>query len=163
MTQAKSGGGRPTGEALRVTRALRSLTNESELYVAAAGREAHMHRTDLSALAMVMDRGDVGETTTPGQLSNALQLSAPATSAMLDRLEGLGHVRRVPHPQDRRSVLVEMTDRAREVGGTMFARLAAHVAPVLSSRTDAELAGIATFLEEVSAATRAARQDLHLT
>ena len=54
-----------------------------------------------------------------------------------------------------------MTDHAREVGGAMFARLAAHLAPVLGSRSDAELAQIATFLEEVVAATRAARQEIN--
>ena len=160
MSGSTRAGGRPTGEGLRITRALRAFTNESELYVGAAGREAAMHRTDLTGLALVMDRGDAGETTTPGQLSSALQLSAPATSAMLDRLEQLGHVRRRPHPHDRRSVIVEMTEHAREVGGAMFARLAAHLAPVLSSRDDAELAQIATFLEEVVAATRAARQEI---
>src|SRR5512141_2741324 len=102
--------GRPSGEALRVVRALRGYTNEAEMYVAAAGREAAMHRTDLTGLALVMDRGQLGETTTPGQLSAALRLSAPATSAMLDRLERLGHAHRVPHPTDRRSVVVEMTE-----------------------------------------------------
>ena len=160
MTEANSRRGRPTAVELRVTRALRGFTNESELYVAAAGREARMHRTDLAGLALVMDRGDTGKTTTPGQLSSALRLSAPATSAMLDRLEHLGHVRRVPHPHDRRSVVVEMTDHAREVGGAMFARLAAHLAPVLGSRSDAELAEIADFLEEVVSATRAAREQV---
>lgn len=161
MSESTPAGGRPTGEALRITRALREFTNESELYIGAAGREAAMHRTDLAGLAVVMDRGDTGQITTPGQLSSALQLSAPATSAMLDRLEQLGHVRRSPHPRDRRSVVVEMTDHAREVGGAMFARLAAHMAPVLGSRSDAELAQIATFLEEVVAATRAARQEIN--
>lgn len=153
-------GRRPSGEALRVVRALRGYTNESEMYVAAAGREAAMHRTDLTGLALVMDRGNLGETTTPGQLSAAMQLSAPATSAMLDRLERLGHVHRVPHPTDRRSVVVEMTAHAHEVGEQMFGRLAAHLAPVLGSRSDEQLSDIAAFLEEVVAATRAAREEV---
>ncbi len=151
--------GPSAGEA-RVVRALRSGTHESELYVAAAGRETAMHRTDLTALARVMDRGQLGETTTPGQLSAALQLSAPATTAMLDRLERLGHVRRVPHPTDRRSVVVEMTDHARQVGGDMFGPLAAHLGPVFGARTEAELADIASFLEQVVDATRAAREEV---
>ena len=156
----REAGGRPSGEAMRVVRALRGYTNEAELYVAAAGREAAMHRTDLTGLALVMDRAQLGETTTPGQLSAAMQLSAPATSAMLDRLERLGHVRRLPHPSDRRSVVVEMTDHARAVGEQMFGRLAAHLGPVLGSRTEEELADIATFLEQVVAATRAARDEV---
>lgn len=152
--------GPPSGEAVRVVRALRGYTNEAEMYVGAAGREAAMHRTDLTGLALVMDRGNAGETTTPGQLSSAMRLSAPATSAMLDRLERLGHVHRVPHPSDRRSVVVEMTDHARDVGEQMFGRLAAHLGPVLASRSEEELADIADFLEQVVAATRAAREEI---
>ena len=149
-----------SAEALRVVRSLRGFANESELYVAAAGREAEMHRTDLAGLALVMDRGQAGEHPTPGQISAALQLSAPATSAMLDRLERLGHVVRSPHPSDRRSVVVEITEHALEVGGAMFGRMAAHLGPVLASRSEEELAVIATFLEEVVVATRAARESL---
>ncbi|WP_341927030.1 MarR family transcriptional regulator [Nocardioides psychrotolerans] len=146
--------------ALRVVRSLRGFANESELYVGAAGREAEMHRTDLAGLALVMDRGQAGEHPTPGQISAALQLSAPATSAMLDRLEKLGHVVRTPHPTDRRSVVVEITDHALEVGGAMFGRLATHLAPVVAARSEADLETIATFLEEVVAATRAARESI---
>lgn len=146
--------------ALRVTRGLRLFANESELYVGAAGREAAMHRTDLSGLALVMDRGQVGEHPTPGQISAALQLSAPATSAMLDRLERLGHVRRTPHPSDRRSVVVEITDHALEVGGAMFGNLRDHLAPVLATRSERDLAVVASFLEDAAAATRAARESL---
>ena len=153
----------PSAEAVRVVRALRSFTNETELYVGAAGREAAMHRTDLTGLAMVMDRGDTGTPMTPGQLSAALHLSAPATSAMLDRLERLGHVHRSPHPTDRRSVVVEMTDHARAVGEQMFGRLAAHLAPVLAGRSEEELADVAEFLEAVGAATRAARAEIEQT
>lgn len=149
-----------TEEQRRVVRALRGFANETELYVGAAGREAEMHRTDLSGLALVMDRGIAGETPTPGQISTALQLSAPATSAMLDRLERLGHVTRSPHPTDRRSVVVEITEHAMAVGGAMFGRMAQHLAPVLASRSDEELAVVATFLEEAVAATRSARESI---
>lgn len=147
-------------ESDRVVRALRVYVNESELFLEATSREAEMHRTDLSGLAVIMDRTKDGETTTPGQLSTALHLSAPATSAMLERLERLGHVGRSAHPNDRRSVVVTITDRAMEVGQRMFGGLGAHFAPVFVGRSEEELDLIAGFLEEVSAATRAARDEI---
>ena len=119
-----------------------------------------MHRTDLAGLGVLMDRGALGEVTTPGQLSAALHLSAPATSAMLDRLERLGHAHRQPHPTDRRSVVVEITDHALGVGRDMFGPLAARFQPVLDARSDAELANLSAFVEEAVAAVRAARADL---
>ncbi len=153
-------GGPPTGEATRLVRALRAYLNETEIYIGAAGREAEMHRTDLTGLTLIMDRGNVGASTTPGQLSTAMRLSAPATSAMLDRLERLGHVVRHPHPSDRRSVVLEITDHAREVGEAMFGRLAAHLAPILGERSEGELADLAGLLEQIVEATKAASDEI---
>lgn len=144
----------------RLIRALRAYLSETEIYIGTAGREVEMHRTDLTGLGVILDRGSTGVSTTPGQLSAALHLSAPATSAMLDRLERLGHIRRTPNPTDRRSVVVEITDHALAVGGSMFGRLGARMQPVLDRRSDDQLAEIADFLEDVVAATRAARMDL---
>lgn len=149
-----------TEAARRVVRALRRYATESDLYVADASRESAMHRTDLNGLSMVMDWGLLGEAATPGRLSTAMHLSAPATSAMLDRLERAGHVTRSPHPADRRSVVVEVTDHALDVGGRMFGHLARRLSPVLDHYSDDELALVATFLEEAGAATVAARHDV---
>ena len=142
-----------------MVRALRTFTNDTEAYVAAAGQEHTLHRTDLAARAVVMDQSDQGHLVTPGILSAALHLSAPATSAMLDRLERVGHVVRTMHPTDRRSVVVVMTDHARTVGQTMFGRLAAHLTPVLADYTDEQLALVADFLERACQATRDATEE----
>jgi DNA-binding MarR family transcriptional regulator len=144
----------------RVVRSMRGLNNELELYVAAAGREQEMGRTDLTGLSVVMDESAAGHAVTPGRLSAALQLSAPATSAMLDRLERLGHVHRTPHATDRRSVVVEITDHALAVGGAMFGRLAQHYAPLLADYDDEQLELVAEFLHRAAEATRAAREDI---
>ncbi len=142
----------------RVVRSMRTFGNEIELYIGAAGRENEMHRTDLTGLAVVMDARHGDQPITPGRLSEALQLSAPATSAMLDRLERLGHVRRVPHTTDRRSVVVELTDHALDVGGRMFGRLGRFLGPVMADYTEEQLDLIATFLDRTAEATSAARE-----
>lgn len=144
----------------QVVLSMRTFANELELYVAAAGREQEMHRTDLAGLSVVMDHEDAGDPVTPGRLSAALQLSAPATSAMLDRLERLGHVRRTPHATDRRSVVVEMTERARAVGGAMFGRLGQAYAPLFTDYDDDQLDLVAEFLRRAAQATHEARQSI---
>ena len=152
---------RPPGRdaELRVVRALRTYTTETDVYVAAAGREQSMYRTDLAALAVVMDQTSLGERVTPGVLSEALDLSASATSAVLDRLEQAGHIHREAHPQDRRSVVVGITDHALAVGGAMFGRLGSRLGVVMADYTDDELALIAGFLERACNATREATRD----
>ena len=49
----------------------------------------------------------------PGQLAQRLELSSGAMTNRLDRLEQAGLVRRLPDPDDRRGVLVELTDAGR--------------------------------------------------
>jgi DNA-binding MarR family transcriptional regulator len=50
-----------------------------------------------------------------GQLAKWADLSSGAMTNRLDRLEKAGFVRRVPDPDDRRGVLVELTDAGRRV------------------------------------------------
>ena len=50
-------------------------------------------------------------TSTPGELSAALELSSGAMTNRIDRLERAGLVRRHPDPADRRGVRVELTGR----------------------------------------------------
>ena len=46
----------------------------------------------------------------PGELTEHAELSSGAMTNRLDRLEEAGLVSRLPHPDDRRSLLVELTD-----------------------------------------------------
>ena len=54
-------------------------------------------------------------TMSPGQLSDKVQLSSGAMTSRLDRLEKSGMIRRLPDPNDRRGVQVELTDTAKNV------------------------------------------------
>lgn len=44
-----------------------------------------------------------------GMLARSLHVSLPTASGIVDRLSRAGYVRRLPHPTDRRQVLVEVT------------------------------------------------------
>jgi DNA-binding MarR family transcriptional regulator len=50
----------------------------------------------------------------PGDLASDLELSSGAMTSRLDRLEQAGLVRRLPDPEDRRGVVVELTNKGRE-------------------------------------------------
>lgn len=49
----------------------------------------------------------------PSVIAARAGLTPAAATSMIDRLEVAGHVRRAPHPTDRRSLLVELTERGR--------------------------------------------------
>ena len=55
-----------------------------------------------------------GERATPSELAQELNLSSATLTSMLDRVEEAGLVRRVPNPDDRRSIFVELTGLGRQ-------------------------------------------------
>lgn len=48
-----------------------------------------------------------------GKMGERLQVHPTSVTPIVDRLESAGLVRRVPHPEDRRAVLAEITDAGR--------------------------------------------------
>ena len=50
----------------------------------------------------------------PGDLASDLELSSGAMTSRLDRLEEAGLVRRLPDPEDRRGIVVELTQKGRD-------------------------------------------------
>lgn len=65
----------------------------------------------LSALSVVVFGGPLS----PGELAAAEQVAPPTMTRLLQALESLGLVERVPHPEDRRSVLVRATAEGRRL------------------------------------------------
>ena len=150
--------GRPPGPelALEIIDALRAFTTEMDRYIDTRGGAVGMHRTDLNALAHVLDARRSGGEMSPGELAHALGLSPPATSALLRRLESVGHVRRTHSQVDRRRVSVEMTDEAMGVAVGIFGPIATTMRETIGSYSLAERETVLRFLTDaVEAATRA--------
>jgi DNA-binding MarR family transcriptional regulator len=137
-------------------RALRAYTAAVEGYIAAMSHTHDLNRTDLAALAVVMDGTAQARTITARDLATAINLSASATSSLLDRLERAGHIRRSIHPGDRRRVIIEITNAARETGGRVFGPLGQAVAKVASRYEPHQLKLVTDLLEQISTATRRA-------
>jgi DNA-binding MarR family transcriptional regulator len=73
---------------------------------------------------------------TPGVLARYLELSTGAMTSRLDSLEREGLIRRVPAPDDRRSVVVELTKEGRakwDTAASIQARKEAFFASALSA------------------------------
>jgi DNA-binding MarR family transcriptional regulator len=83
-----------------------------------------------------------GKQSSPGALARDLDLSSGAMTSRLDRLEDLGYVRRLRDPEDRRGVLVELTDEGRAAWSKAMAvqgRKEAFFASALSQREQRQL------------------------
>jgi len=83
---------------------------------------------------------------TPTALSRACMLSSGAMTNRIDRLEAVGLVARVPDPEDRRSILVGLTERGQEVTDEAIAVVWANLTQLLTSLTATEHEGLASLL-----------------
>ena len=135
---------------------LQQFVVESERYVEAVSERDALHRTDLNALAAMVRAAAAGRTVTPGLLRTELNLSSPATTALVDRLDRSGHVNRTRSDTDRRKVYLELTDKARATGGAMFAPLARNIGQVLEGYPAEDRQRLAGFLADIITATSAA-------
>jgi DNA-binding MarR family transcriptional regulator len=72
-------------------------------------------------------------------------------TALVDRLERLGHVRRERDAADRRRVLLSVTPRAKELGWAFFGPLMARMLAAMRGYRDDELALVQRFLSDMGA------------
>ncbi len=148
-----------TGGPPPLVRILQEFTLEANRYVDAAGGRNDMHRTDMNALAVIMRHAARGEIVTPGVLRKELNLSSPATTALIDRLHASGHVLRERQGPDRRQVQLRMTAKAYRDGGAMFMPLARHMGAAMTAFTPGELEIVTRFMTSMIEATLAAGQE----
>jgi DNA-binding MarR family transcriptional regulator len=116
-----------------------------------------MHPTDVRALIALMDARRAGEETTAGRLGAELGLNSAGTTALVDRLERAGHVRRVRGQRDRRRVVIEVEDRAVELGQAFFGPLIQCSVELLRGYDAGQRAAIRDFLDGVRQAAAEGR------
>jgi DNA-binding MarR family transcriptional regulator len=94
----------------------RAMQTEFEDHDAAIAQLLGLNSTDMRVLDFLGRTGDPtsfeSAPTTAGDLARASGLSTGAVTAVIDRLERAGWVRRRRDPNDRRRVVVELTDKA---------------------------------------------------
>jgi DNA-binding MarR family transcriptional regulator len=79
------------------------------------GRVLRPHDLTLTGFRVAMMLRVAGGTLTPAQIADRLGSARATVTGVLDSLEKRGLVRRMPHPDDRRRLQVEITPAAREL------------------------------------------------
>jgi len=155
--------GMDDGEQLRQRLAfqLRRLTAEVEHLSHEFASLHAMHPTDMRALVVMMDAAREGRPMTPGRLGAELNLTSASVTALVDRLERAGHVRRVRDAADRRRVTLEAQPQVHELGAAFFGGLNRELIAAMAAFDEGELRAVERFLgrmTEVVVADRAARR-----
>jgi DNA-binding MarR family transcriptional regulator len=115
-----------------------------------------LHLTDLRAVIELLDAERAGATATPGWLGERLRLNSASVTALVDRLERAGHVRRQPHPHDRRRVRLVVSPEAKRLGWAFFGPLMAELVGALDGYSPKQLAVIDRFLTQTASIVAAA-------
>ncbi|WP_380281988.1 MarR family winged helix-turn-helix transcriptional regulator [Kitasatospora purpeofusca] len=160
--------GEPQGSGTpELGRLLQDLASEMNLLGHGFAAASGLHTTDVQALLAIMRAGPtphgaqarggrVAEEPaaspgiTPGRLGEELGLSSGAVTAVLDRLERAGHIRRTRDAADRRLVLVHYLPGAGRMAAEWFAPVARRTETVRAEFTPGELAAVARFLDRMT-------------
>ncbi|MFE1546148.1 MarR family winged helix-turn-helix transcriptional regulator [Streptomyces sp. NPDC058718] len=128
---------------------LRAVTVEFDRLGAEFAARHGLHPTDVRALIHLLDAARAGTRATPGWLGEHLRLNSAGTTALVDRLERLGLVRRSRDTADRRRVLLEVEPKAMELGWAFFGPVIGEVVVAVEGFETAELETVRRFLTAV--------------
>ena len=143
-----------------ITRLIRRLTVEVDAMGDRFAQQHSLGRTDVRAIVAIMDAARTGSALTAGALGSAVDLSSASVTALVDRLERAGHVHRVRDPEDRRRVVLEISDSAMAAGGAFFGGLQRELLAAMEGYSDEGLAVVRRFLAEMTdVVTRHERPD----
>ena len=133
-----------------LVRLLRCYTGTAVRFARAFAERHGLHPTDWGALLTVVKADGAGAPLTLGELGEFLGLSSGATTALVDRLERAGFVRRVRDEHDRRRMTLHHREKADDLLATFAGPLDALMDRLLDGYTARELATVQRFLTEAT-------------
>ncbi len=110
------------------------LNRWAEASVARAAGENRLSLRQLSALTMIES-----DQTTLGDVARRLMVTPAVVTGLIDRLERRGYVRRINSTDDRRRVLLALTDEGRAAAESVSSQLREEMASALNSFSTADL------------------------
>jgi DNA-binding MarR family transcriptional regulator len=139
--------------------ALRRFGLENDRLDAMVARRLGAPPVEFKAMDHLQEAGQL----TPGQLADRLALTSGAVTAVIDRLERLGWVERVPHPSDRRSLIVRKAAGSESVAVELYGPFARAVCKAAARLSAAERNAAVRFLQEAGAVARDKADELKRT
>ncbi len=103
------------------------------------------NETDFQAMQHLLQAGP----TTPSELAAQLHLTTAAVTSVIDRLVRAGHVRRLPHPSDRRRIVVEPTESSVQEAMAQLMPMILATDALVRGMDDAGQHAVTTYLDGV--------------
>ena len=127
----------------RVRDLLNRRTAAADNQRASLGRLLDLDPTETVAVLAIGRSGQL----TPGELGRRLSMTSGGVTALAQRLERAGHLRRHPHPRDRRSSLLSLEPATLAKASALYAPLVADLDALVDRLGEAERVIVIRFLE----------------
>ncbi|NWN87362.1 MAG: MarR family transcriptional regulator [Micrococcaceae bacterium] len=132
-------------EAMRHWRTVeRRLNDASRKYM-------KLGENDMRALRFMIASQRHGVLATPSDVAKHLQITTASVTKMLDRLAASDYIRRLPHPEDRRSTAIEVTEETQVIARQSVGESHAQRFHVVAEMTPAERETVSKFFAALSA------------
>ena len=131
-------------EAIRASLARKSLADTRQR--AAVATLLQLSETDVLAMQHLAWAGAL----TPSELAGRLRLTSGGVTALIHRLERAGYVTRGPHPGDRRSSLVRLSEDGRSRAADLYAPLVHELDEAVAALGAEDRDVVARFLARVA-------------
>lgn len=135
------------GLELEVASALFELFRGFEARREVAAKVMKLHPTDFACVGYL---DEAGGPVSAKQIVSYLRLTSGSGTALLDRLEKLGMIRRIPNPEDRRGVLVELNREAASETLRHHRQNRDKFREAVAGFTDSELAVVVRFFGSIN-------------
>lgn len=127
---------------------------EAEKRVTEASRRyMRLGDNDMKALRLAIVMSDRNEHVTARDIARHLGISSASTTKLLDRLEAGGHIRRTPHPTDRRALAIVVDPGTRAAAESTVGREHARRFRVAAALAPEERETVIRFLDQLSVTT----------
>ncbi len=137
----------PTDAQENFTLRMRGLGSRTVLYQQNVASSLGLYNNDFLSIDILHEKGPI----TAGELSKLTGLATGSVTALIDRLEKNGFVRRQNDPNDRRKVIIVPLYEDKEEVSNTYHPLHTAMVKLASSYTDEELELITQFLGKASA------------
>ena len=139
---------------------MRALTAESDKIGRFFKVSHDVGHNDFRALLHIMVAETAGEPISSGELGHQMGLSGAGMTYLVDRLIESGHIRREPHPADRRKVTLRYAELGLDNATAFFGPLRDHIRAGLSQLPDTDLAAAHRVFTGIMDAMRYFQTDL---
>lgn len=132
-------------EAMRRWRVIERQLNE------ASRKYMQLGENDMRAVRYMIAMQRHGTLATPSDVARHLGITTASVSKMVDRLVAGKHIERLPHPQDRRSTALQVTEQTQTIARQSVGQHHAQRFHAIGSLTPDERAAVIKFFDAFSA------------